>query len=323
MQNHSLVQRLFDGDLDIVGDIHGEIEALHSLLECLEYNSDGSHPSGRRLVFLGDLTDRGPDSIAVVELVQQLVQAGSAQCVLGNHDLNILLEHKKSENEWFFHDKLMDEQRQTLGQRLATPEDQQRIREFFATLPLALERGDLRVVHACWSACCVPAWKSCWDGYWNRPAIDIVREHDNVKTLYKEYESRIKNDISGRGLDGTDTKLHHQNRNPVKLITSGPEERTDEPFMAGGRLRRERRVEWWKDYSDIRCCVFGHYASPPGKLLGSPQAICVDYGVGKRSQERKQAGEGEAAFRHKLAALRFPDMELVFDDGVETQVPES
>lgn len=92
--------------------------------------------------------------------------------------------------------------------------------------------------------------------------------------------------------------------------------------MAAGKLRYERRVEWWRDYSDIRC-VFGHYASPPGKPLGGPQAICIDYGVGKRSQERKQAGEGEAAFRHKLAALRFPDMKLVFDDGVETPVPES
>lgn len=322
MQNHSLVQPLFDGDLDIVGDIHGEVEALDSLLEHLGYDADGNRRHKRRLVFLGDLTDRGPDSIAVVELVQRLVEAGSAQCVLGNHDLNILLEHKKSENEWFFNDKLTDEQRQTLGQRLATPEEKQRIRSFFATLPLALEHDDLRVVHACWSACCVPAWKSCWDGHWNRPAIDIVREHGNVQALYEEYWARIKNDISGKGLDDTDTKLHYQNRNPVKLITSGPEERTDEPFMAAGKLRYERRVEWWRDYSDIRC-VFGHYASPPGKPLGGPQAICIDYGVGKRSQERKQAGEGEAAFRHKLAALRFPDMKLVFDDGVETPVPES
>ncbi len=322
MQNHSLVQRLFNGHLDIVGDLHGEIEALTSLLKHLEYNSDGSHPSGRRLVFVGDLTDRGPDSIAVVELVQRLVEAGLAQCVLGNHDLNILLEDKKSENEWFFNNELTDEQRRTLGQRLATPEDQGRIRNFFATLPLALERRDLRVVHACWSACCVPAWKSCWDGYWDLPAINMARDHSDARTLYEEYEAEITNDISSKRLDETDTNLHHQNRNPVKLITSGPEERTDEPFMAGGKLRCERRVEWWRDYSGTRC-VFGHYASPPGEPLGAKQAICVDYGVGKRSQERKQAGEGEVAFRHKLAALRLPELKLVFDDGVETKLPES
>jgi hypothetical protein len=174
MQNHSLVQPLFDDHLDIVGDIHGEIEAFYSLLEHLGYDANGNRRHKRRLVFLGDLTDRGPDSIAVVEFVQRLVESGLAQCVLGNHDLNILLEDKKLENEWFFNDELTDEQRQTLGQRLATPEDQQRIRNFFATLPLALERRDLRVVHACWSACCVPAWKSCWDGYWDLPAINMV-----------------------------------------------------------------------------------------------------------------------------------------------------
>src|SRR4051812_6555759 len=102
----SLVQPLFDGPLDIVGDVHGEIEALTTLLQHLGYDRSGSHPGKRRLVFLGDLTDRGPDSPAVVSLVQSLVQAGHAQCVLGNHDLNILLDHAKPENKWFFGEKV-------------------------------------------------------------------------------------------------------------------------------------------------------------------------------------------------------------------------
>src|SRR5687767_8858066 len=77
------------GPLDLVGDIHGEIEALQRVLHRL-----GCDPERRRakrpLVFVGDLIDRGPDSPACVELVLRLVEAGIAQVVLGNHELNLL-----------------------------------------------------------------------------------------------------------------------------------------------------------------------------------------------------------------------------------------
>ncbi len=283
MPNGSLVQPLIEGDVDLVGDIHGEIEALHTLMRHLNYNGEGIHPDGRRLVFLGDLTDRGPDSIAVVELVQRLVERGAAQCVLGNHDLNILLNDRKPENGWFFSQDSEDEQGQTLGQKSATAEHQERIRRFFATLPLALERSDLRVVHACWDTCCVPSWNAHWGVYWDRPMIEIAREHCDVKSLYDRYAAEITHDISGRHLDKPDTKLHYQNRNPVKLITSGPEQRTDEPFMAGGKWRYERRVEWWNDYTASAYCVFGHYAAPPGEPHGASRAICIDPNVANKA----------------------------------------
>ena len=98
----SLVRPLFEGPIDVVGDTHGEIQALHDLLARLGYREDGTHPQGRRLVFVGDLTDRGPDSPAVVALVQRFVENGLAQCVLGNHDLNLLLGDEKYDNNWFY-----------------------------------------------------------------------------------------------------------------------------------------------------------------------------------------------------------------------------
>jgi len=63
------IERLFKGDLDVVGDVHGEIDGLEQLVAKLGYDADGNHPGGRRLVFVGDLVDRGPDSPAVVEYV--------------------------------------------------------------------------------------------------------------------------------------------------------------------------------------------------------------------------------------------------------------
>ena len=57
-----LVGELFDGPLDIIGDVHGECGTLCKLLDRLGYDGNGDHPEGRRLVFVGDLVDRGPDS---------------------------------------------------------------------------------------------------------------------------------------------------------------------------------------------------------------------------------------------------------------------
>ena len=68
-----LVQQLPEGPLDIVGDIHGEDEALCALLSHLGYDEAGQHPQGRTLVFVGDLCDRGPDSPAVFDLVERLI----------------------------------------------------------------------------------------------------------------------------------------------------------------------------------------------------------------------------------------------------------
>ena len=60
----SLIQSLPEGPLDIVGDIHGEFDALLALLSHLGYDLQGHHPQGRTLVFVGDFCDRGPDSPA-------------------------------------------------------------------------------------------------------------------------------------------------------------------------------------------------------------------------------------------------------------------
>lgn len=75
--------------IDVIGDIHGCYEELQELLVKLGYTltSDGwAHADQRRLVFLGDLTDRGPDSLSVVRLVYQLViEKNVAKYTPGNH----------------------------------------------------------------------------------------------------------------------------------------------------------------------------------------------------------------------------------------------
>jgi hypothetical protein len=46
--DRSLVRPLFDGPIDVVGDVHGEIDAVHELLRRLGYDACGDHPGGRR-----------------------------------------------------------------------------------------------------------------------------------------------------------------------------------------------------------------------------------------------------------------------------------
>jgi protein phosphatase len=71
---------------DVIGDVHGCREALRRLCDSLGYDGDFYHPEGRRLVFSGDLIDRGPDSLGVLRLIGGLVSRGRALLTLGNHD---------------------------------------------------------------------------------------------------------------------------------------------------------------------------------------------------------------------------------------------
>jgi protein phosphatase len=75
-------RRAETGPFDIVGDVHGCFEELRALVDALGY-VDGVHPEGRRLVFVGDLVDRGP---GVVEVLRFVMGLEGAIVVPGNHD---------------------------------------------------------------------------------------------------------------------------------------------------------------------------------------------------------------------------------------------
>lgn len=73
---------------DIIGDVHGCYEELEELLSLLGYQwtvDNIEHKEGRKPVFLGDLTDRGPNSVSVIITVASWVKNGDALYCPGNH----------------------------------------------------------------------------------------------------------------------------------------------------------------------------------------------------------------------------------------------
>ena len=90
------------GPFDIIGDVHGCADELQDLLSLLGYvkseilNEPGwapinyAHPEGRKAIFVGDLVDRGPRVIDSLSIARNMVCAGTALCVPGNHDVKLL-----------------------------------------------------------------------------------------------------------------------------------------------------------------------------------------------------------------------------------------
>ena len=89
------------GPFDIIGDVHGCFDELQELLRKLDYEMEEQdeevgprfrvqHPDGRKVVFLGDLVDRGPASPRVLRLAMDMVSAGNTLCIPGNHDVKLL-----------------------------------------------------------------------------------------------------------------------------------------------------------------------------------------------------------------------------------------
>lgn len=75
--------------MDVIGDVHGCYSELCELFEVLGYHwkqNSYVHPEGRIPVFLGDITDRGPASIQVINLVYEMVVVKkTAKYTPGNH----------------------------------------------------------------------------------------------------------------------------------------------------------------------------------------------------------------------------------------------
>ncbi|KAK8114094.1 hypothetical protein PG999_006163 [Apiospora kogelbergensis] len=126
--------------LIIIGDVHGQLKELKTLLQKTEYNAE----RGDHVIFTGDMINKGPDSSGVVALAMEMGASG----VRGNHEDKVLRAHQEaaaaessSENQ-----KRQEAATSSKGESAAlatsrelSPEQ----REWLAKLPLALRLGQI------------------------------------------------------------------------------------------------------------------------------------------------------------------------------------
>jgi protein phosphatase len=147
----SFDRRHLPGPFDIIGDVHGCLDELLELLDKLGYERDAagrmSHPDSRRLIFLGDLADRGPRNAGVFELVMRLVDQKTAFYTPGNH-CNMLMRYLRGTKKRL--DWGLDRTVAELDEReKAEPGFKARVLRFIEDAPtyLWLDEGDLVVAH--------------------------------------------------------------------------------------------------------------------------------------------------------------------------------
>lgn len=227
---------------DVIGDIHGQAGKLDRLLQRLGYGRRGTGwaaPEGRRAVFVGDLIDRGPEQVRTVETVRAMVDAGVAHVVSGNHELNAI----------GFVSPELDGHGRPTGRtlRTRTPDHIHQHAEFlqqvgegsakhaelvgwFRTLPLALDLGGIRVVHAWWHAPYLDAVAQAWDGAIATPAT--------------VHQARAMDDGFLRAAFARDTPLW----SAVEGLTKGQEIALPEGSHFHdnhGLVRHHVRTRWW------------------------------------------------------------------------------
>jgi hypothetical protein len=140
---------------DIIGDIHGYADHLKNLLAKLGYQLiDGcySHPN-RKAIFVGDFINRGPKIRETIILVRKMVESGAAFAILGNHEMYAVLYYLRDIEGKYYKKRIPKYQlqiNQTLAEFVNCKEEFKSHLKWFRTLPMFLDFGVIRVVHACW-----------------------------------------------------------------------------------------------------------------------------------------------------------------------------
>lgn len=153
---------------DLIGDVHGCARTLRKLLEALDYQlvSGVYQHKTRQVIFIGDIVDRGPRVREALHLVRDMVERGSAQIIMGNHEYDALCYCTRARpggaQEFLRehtprHDRMIAE---TLAQFANYGHEWNEFLEWFYTIPLFLELDGFRAVHACWDAELIAQFKA-------------------------------------------------------------------------------------------------------------------------------------------------------------------
>ena len=203
---------------DIIGDIHGHANDLIELLKKLGYeNSSGYFKhSDRKVIFLGDFVDRGINQKRVLDTVMPMVKSGAALAVMGNHEFNSLAFHTQNPDNpgaWF-----RERNNKNINQHIAFLNDYcspklkdelNEVLDFFHSLPLWLEIGGIRVIHACWHDDIIQSISpmlnddnSMTNEFFIAANLKSSFEYNAIETLLKGVEFSLPDKVSFFDKDG-------------------------------------------------------------------------------------------------------------------------
>jgi len=304
---------------DIIGYIHGYADKLHDLLEKMGYRkTDGvfSHPF-RKVIFVGDFIDRGPQQKEVLNTAMSMVNNHKALAVMGNHELNALAYHTldpntpkdEPERHLRWRTKKSTKQHQAFINAYGTdpknPELSQ-VLDFFYSLPLWLELDGLRIIHACWHAESITYLASLLNENHTLSKELLVAgippgspEHDAIELILKGPETRLPDGGHHTDKDGTQ-------RSRVRLAWWMP------PSTSWSAVTRPPNIitgpygdtlvpaETGLGYSlESPPVLFGHYwlSGQPAPL--GPNVACLDYSVAKGEKLCAYRWSGESVLSEK------------------------
>jgi serine/threonine protein phosphatase 1 len=152
----------------VIGDIHGEIEALKTIINKINYDSTED-----KLIFLGDYIDRGSDSYQVYRYIKKL-DNGSNIFIRGNHEEMMIdaVLNKNNKGLWYHNGGRATER------SFPNYSELEEAANFFDSLPYQYTDGNYIFVHA---------------GI--RPDLKLTEqsEHDLVWIRYKFLEAEAEN----------------------------------------------------------------------------------------------------------------------------------
>ncbi|WP_439621600.1 metallophosphoesterase [Gemmata sp.] len=280
---------------DIIGDVHGHADELVSLLRELGYQPVRgvyAHPE-RKVVFLGDYIDRGPQIRQVLEVVRGMTERGAAAALMGNHEFNALCyatEHPTRAGEFLRPHTDSNEHQHGETLRQLSSAERAEYAHWFRGLHPWLERDGIRAVHACWDDESLRVFADAQNRLGRMTPDFLAAASDPTDAAFQAVEVTLKGKeaelppgISFRDKDG---HVRHSIRTRWYEPPRGQNYRdyafqsdpvdVDEPLT-------EDVVAAARPYPAGSVPVFfGHYwlnkKSP--KLLG-PNVACLDYSVAK------------------------------------------
>ena len=295
---------------DIIGDIHGHADKLEALLNTMGYVPE-SHgykaPVGRQAVFVGDFIDRGPKQMRVLEIVRAMVDSGAAKAVLGNHEFNAIgfvTRSKESPTDFLRPDshKNRKQHQEFLTQVGEGSAAHREWVEWFRTLPLFLDLGGIRVVHACWNDQAVAEVGAVyWDASGQRMSdaflfgsyVEGSTLMDARKLLSCGVEWKLPN---GMHIDGKGGEKHHEIRianwrheakrlPEVAMVPDGNEENVPD-IVIPDHLPM--------DPIEGAAVFIGHHWFTGTPAIESSKLACLDYSAAKSGPLVAYRWDGES-----------------------------